>query len=322
MNKIAITTGDLLGIGEEITIKALNALNLPKEDVLIIGKNLNPNLNVQYETLEIDPKDNGKFCFESLKTACALAQEGKIKAIVTAPVSKEALYKSGYKYSGQTEILQEFLGSSDKNSGHSDKNSGNNKDDGDISQKDISQKAEMIFISNDLRVLLLTRHLALKDVKLTKELIIEKVLRTNKFLIEKCNVQNPRFALCALNPHAGENGILGNEEKEIMVPAVKKLQALGVNITEPLSADGLFAHVGEKYLQNQKQDYDCILASYHDQGLCPVKALCFKKVVNTTIGLKVIRTSPSSGTAYDIAGKGIADETGMIEAIKLAFQLQ
>ncbi len=148
----------------------------------------------------------------------------------------------------------------------------------------------MIFISNDLRVLLLTRHLALKDVKLTKELIIEKVLRTNKFLIEKCNVQNPRFALCALNPHAGENGILGNEEKEIMVPAVKKLQALGVNITEPLSADGLFAHVGEKYLQNQKQDYDCILASYHDQGLCPVKALCFKKVVNTTIGLKVIRT--------------------------------
>lgn len=296
MNKIAITTGDLLGIGEEITIKALNTLNLPEKDVLIIGKNINSKLNIQYETIEIDPKDNGKFCFESLKTACNLANEEKIQAIVTAPVSKEALYKSGYKCSGQTEILQELLG--DKNN-----------------------KAEMIFISKDLRVLLLTRHLALKDVKLTKELIIEKVLRTNKFLIEKCGIENPRFALCALNPHAGENGILGLEEKEIMTPAVLELRKLGINITEPLSGDGLFAHVGEKYLNNEKQDYDCILASYHDQGLCPVKALCFKKTVNTTIGLKVIRTSPSSGTAYDIAGKGIADATGMIEAIKLAIKL-
>jgi len=297
MNKIAITTGDLLGIGEEITIKALNTLNLPVEDVLIIGKNINSKLNIQYETIEIDPKDNGKFCFESLKTACTLANENKIKGIVTAPVSKEALYKSGYKYSGQTEILQKFLG--DKNS-----------------------KAEMIFISNDLRVLLLTRHLALKDVKLSKEMIVEKVLRTNEFLIEKCGIKNPKFALCALNPHAGENGILGCEEKEIMLPAVLKLRELNINITEPLSADGLFARVGEKYLNNKKQDYDCILASYHDQGLCPVKALCFKKTVNTTIGLKVIRTSPSSGTAYDIAGKGIADAAGMVEAIKLALSFQ
>jgi len=159
MNKIAITTGDIKGIGEEITIKALNALNLPKNKVLIIGKNLNGALNKSYETIEVDPSDNGKFCFTTLKIASTLANEGKIKAIVTAPVSKEALFKSGYKYSGQTEILQKFLG--DKNS-----------------------KAEMMFISNDLRVLLLTRHLALKDIKLTKDLIIEKVLRTNKFLIE------------------------------------------------------------------------------------------------------------------------------------------
>ncbi len=105
------------------------------------------------------------------------------------------------------------------------------------------------------------------------------------------------------------------------MPAVKTLRNLGINITDPLSADGLFAHVGENYLNNKIQDYDCILASYHDQGLCPVKALCFKHVVNTTIGLKVIRTSPSSGTAYDIAGKNIADPSGMIEAIKLAFKL-
>lgn len=296
MNKIAITTGDTLGIGEEITIKALNALNLPEDEILIIGKNLNDALNKSYETIEVDPSDNGKFCFTTLKIASSLANEGKIKAIVTAPVSKEALFKSGYKYSGQTEILQEFLG-------------------------DNNSKAEMMFISNDLRVLLLTRHLAIKDIKLTKDLIIEKVLRTNKFLIEKCNIKKPKFALCALNPHAGENSILGDEEVNIMNPAVDYLKSLSINITPPLSADGLFAHVGEKYLNNQKQDYDCILAAYHDQGLCPVKALCFKKVVNTTIGLKIIRTSPSSGTAYDIAGKNIADPTGMIEAIKLAAKL-
>lgn len=296
MNKIAITTGDTKGIGEEITVKALNTLKLPVDNVLIIGKNLNNLLNTSYETIEINPSDNGKFCFETLKTASALANEGKISAIVTAPVSKEALHKSGYKYSGQTEILQEFLG-------------------------DFESKAEMMFISKDLRVLLLTRHLALKDVKLTEDLIIEKVKRTNKFLIEKYGIKSPKFALCALNPHAGENGILGDEEIKIMLPAVEKLKTAGINITPPLSADGLFAHVGEKYLNNQKQDYDCILASYHDQGLCPVKALCFKQVVNTTIGLKIVRTSPSSGTAYDIAGKGIADPKGMIEAIKLALEL-
>lgn len=296
MNKIAITTGDTKGIGEEITIKALNALNLPADDVLIIGKNLNNSLNTSYKTIEIDPSDNGKFCFETLKTASHLADEGKIKAIVTAPVSKEALYKSGYKYSGQTEILQEFLGND-------------------------RSKAEMMFISKDLRVLLLTRHLALKDIKLTEDLIIEKAERTNKFLTEKCGIKSPKLALCAFNPHAGENGILGYEEIEIMLPAVEKLKAAGINITPPLSADGLFAHAGEKYLTNQKQDYDCILACYHDQGLCSVKALCFKHVVNTTIGLKIIRTSPSSGTAYDIAGKGIADPQGMIEAIKLALEL-
>lgn len=296
MNKIAITTGDTKGIGEEITVKALNALNLSADNILIIGKSLNDSLNTPYETIEIDPSDNGKFCFETLKIASSLANEGKISAIVTAPVSKEALHKSGYKYSGQTEILQEFLG--DENS-----------------------KAEMMFISRDLRVLLLTRHLALKDVKLTEDLIIEKVKRTNKFLIEKCGIKSPKFALCALNPHAGENGILGDEEIKIMFPAIEKLKAENINITPPLSADGLFAHVGEKYLNNQKQDYDCILAAYHDQGLCPVKALCFKQVVNTTIGLKIIRTSPSSGTAYDIAGKGIADPKGMIEAIKLAQEL-
>ena len=294
--KIAITTGDTLGIGEEITIKALNALKLPSEEVLIIGKNLNDCLLDTYDTIELDTSDNGRFCFNTLKTASDLANEGVIQAIVTAPVSKEALFKSGFHYSGQTEILQELLGNKDS-------------------------KAEMLFFSYYLRVLLLTRHIPLNQVKLSKNLIIEKSLRVCKFLVQKCGIESPKLALCALNPHAGENGILGDDEIEIMTPAVLELRDLGVDITFPLSADGLFAGVGEKYLNGEKQYYDCILAAYHDQGLCPIKALCFKKAVNTTIGLKVIRTSPSSGTAYDIAGQGIADATGMAEAIKLALQL-
>ena len=139
-------------------------------------------------------------------------------------------------------------------------------------------------------------------------MIVDKALRLNDFLKTYCKINSPKIALCALNPHAGEGGMLGREEIEIMSPAVEILQKSGVNISEPKSADALFAKAGKKYINSQKQDYDAIISCYHDQGLCPVKALCFDKTVNTTIGLKVIRTSPSCGTAYDIAGKGIADE--------------
>lgn len=289
MYKIAITTGDLLGIGAEITKKALDILNLPKDEVLIIGQKISE----KYDTIEVDTSDNGKFCYETLKIASNLAKEGKIKAIVTAPVAKIALLKSGYNFSGQTEVLEKMF----------------------------NKKAEMLFIANDFRVMLLTRHLALKDVKITKELVFDKVLRLNKFLVEYCKIAKPKIALCALNPHAGEEGMLGREEIDTITPAVCELRESGIDITEPKSADGLFASVGKKYLSNQKQDYDAIIACYHDQGLCPVKALAFDNTVNTSIGLDVIRTSPSSGTAYDIAGKGIANPCGMVEAIKLAYKL-
>ena len=152
-------------------------------------------------------------------------------------------------------------------------------------------------------------------------MIKDKITRLNTFLREYCKIENPKIAMCALNPHAGEGGMLGREEIEIIIPATEKLNEAGIDVTEPKSADALFARVGKKYLNRQKQDYDAIVACYHDQGLCPVKALCFDKTVNTTIGLKIIRTSPSCGTAYDIAGKGIADETSMVEAIKLAYRL-
>ena len=287
--KIAITTGDLKGIGLEITKKALDELNLPCNEVLIIGKQVDS----KYKTIEIDDKINGEFCYKSLECAVNIAKNGEIGAIVTAPVSKFALLEAGYNFSGQTEVLQKLF----------------------------DKKAEMLFIANDFRVMLLTRHIALNQVKITREMVRDKVLRLNKFLVEKCNIQKPKIAFCALNPHCGENGMLGREEIDILIPEIKQLQEQGFDVLEPKSADALFASVGKKYLNGEKQEYDAIIACYHDQGLCPVKALCFDKTVNTSIGLDVIRTSPSCGTAYDIAGKGVANPQSMVEAIKLAYKL-
>lgn len=290
--KIAITTGDKFGIGKEITKKALDVLKLPKEDVLIVGEKI----DVDYDFFEIKEKENGTFCYKSLEYVANLAKTGIISSIVTAPVSKEELHKSGFIFNGQTEVLEKLLA---KNNQH----------------------AEMLFIADELKVMLLTRHLSLKEINLTIEEIVYKTKILNKFLIDKYKIKSPKIALCALNPHCGENGILGREEIEILNPAVEKLNSSGINVTHPKSADSLFAKIGKEYLNNQKLSYDAILACYHDQGLCPVKALAFDKAINTTIGLDTIRTSPSSGTAYDIAGKNIADATSMIEAIKLAYKI-
>ncbi len=292
-NKIAITTGDPLGIGEEITYKALLELRPPVDKIVIIGKNL----GLGYETIELNQKDIGKYCFECLRTAADLARLGQIQGIVTAPVSKEQLNKSGYHYSGQTEILEKLLSDNE------------------------NEKAEMLFIAKELRVMLLTRHVPLKNIEITKDMIIQKVQRLNKFLKEKCNIQYPKIALCALNPHAGENGILGHEEIDTIIPAVNSLNSLGIFAYGPYSADGLFSNAGKKYLQDKKQDYDAYVAMYHDQGLCAVKALTGNDAVNTTIGLSIIRTSPSSGTAYDIKGKNIANFDGMVDAIKVILKL-
>lgn len=290
--KIAITTGDKKGIGKEITEKALNILKPDRKDILIIGEKI----NADYDFLAVDEVENGKFCYKCLEAACRLAYENKIKAIVTSPVSKEELYKSGYIFNGQTEVLESLLA------------------------KD-NQKAQMLFIADELKVMLLTRHFALKEINLTIDDVILKTEILNDFLIQKYNIKFPKIALCAFNPHCGEGGILGDEEIKILNPAVEILNKKGINITKPISADALFARVGKEYLNKTKLSYDAILACYHDQGLCPVKALAFDKAINTTIGLNIIRTSPSSGTAYDIAGKNIANPDSMIEAIKLALKL-
>lgn len=292
MRKIAITTGDPNGIGAEITIKALNTLNLPVEKVLLISNrkvlDFYGKLNSDYEILEIpydaeiEPgkvtKAAGEFSFLSVKKACEI----NAKAIVTAPVAKNALHLAGYNFNGQTEILQKFLAHD-------------------------NQLAEMLFVAGKFRVLLLTRHVALKDIVLTKDMVIEKILNLKDFFVKHFGIYEPEFALCGFNPHAGEDGILGREEIDILIPAVVELRKKGVNITNPLPADTLFI---------KAMNYDCCIANYHDQGLIPIKTVAGDKTVNMTIGLDIIRTSPGHGTAFDIAGKNVADETGMISAIK------
>lgn len=302
-NKIIITTGDPNGVGAEVTIKALNLLNLPSKDIVIIShsKILNTygSINNNYEIIEIDypakvvpgeiSASAGDFAFRALQKACEL----KPKFIVTAPTSKEAMSLAGHNYKGQTEILEKFLAHD-------------------------GQKAEMLFVSKDFRVLLLTRHCALKDVSglITKELIIEKTERLRSFFQNKLMIKKPSFALCGLNPHAGENGVIGEEETERILPAIEAVRKRGINITNPLPADTLFVKAVQNYVSGEKMPYDCYIACYHDQGLIPIKAIASKKTVNMTIGLDIIRTSPSHGTAFDIAGKNIANPNSMIEAIK------
>ena len=307
MNKIAITTGDPNGIGAEITIKALNKLKIDSDKVVIISNkevlNFYGRLDIPYEIIEypyqakdIIPgaitQEAGEFSYQILKKACEI----RPKAIVTAPTAKKAMHLAGHFYNGQTEVLQNFLAKG-------------------------NQQAEMLFIADNFRVLLLTRHCALKDIHLTKDEIITKIKNTVKVFEDKLGIKNPTFALCGLNPHAGENGILGDEETDILIPAVKKLNEEGINITLPQPADTLFVNAAKNYFKGTKDEFDCYIANYHDQGLIPIKTVAGMNTVNTTIGLDIIRTSPGHGTAFDIAGKNIANPDGMVAAIKQAEKL-
>lgn len=304
-DKIAITTGDPNGIGAEITIKALRKLDLPKDKIVLVSNkkilDFYGSLDKDYEIKEIpfeadiEPgkvtKAGGEFSFQSLNTVC----EMRPKAIVTAPVAKNALHLAGHIFNGQTEVLQNFL-----------------SHDG--------QLAEMLFVARDFRVLLLTRHCALKNILISKDIVVEKILNLKEFFQTHLNIKTPKFALCGFNPHSGEDGILGSEEIEILNPAVEELKKAGVNITAPLPADTLFVKAGQNYYKNEKLPFDCYIANYHDQGLIPIKTVAGDETVNMTIGLDIIRTSPGHGTAFDIAGKNVADENGMISAIKSAIE--
>ena len=302
-NKILITTGDINGIGTEITIKALNIIKPSTDKVAIVTNKrslaLYEDLLSEYEIIDIPYNDevkfgeitpeSGEFSFNSLKKACELRPQ----AIVTAPVSKEALHKAGHKFNGQTEILDYFLAHD-------------------------GQKAEMLFVSKGFNVFLLTRHCALTDVPklITEKMLVEKIERLNTFFKNTLHIQNPKFALCSLNPHAGEGGILGEEEIKTVIPAIDKLRKMGISITNPLPSDTLFVEPAKAYFEGKPALYDCYIAMYHDQGLIPIKTVAGSDTVNMTIGLDIIRTSPSHGTAFDIAGRHVANPSSMISAIK------
>ena len=318
--KLGLTLGDINGIGIEVAIKALNKIENADNIVLFGSKKvfdyhvkflqIEPLFNYEFVDIDMDEnlKNNDKtvnwgkndinsgfISFYSLKKAIDFANENKISAIVTAPTSKTAMNMAGFHFNGQTEILQKYL----KNNNETEKN------------------AQMLFCTNEgFRVLLLTRHLSLKDVPkaINKEMIITNVVEINSILINDFKINKPKIAFCALNPHAGEDGLLGDEEIKIINPAIKELKAKNIDVNGAFSADTLFT-------LNNISKFDLFISCYHDQGLIPIKMLYFDKTVNTTVGLSKIRTSPTHGTAFDIAGKNLANEASMKEAIKLAMKL-
>jgi 4-hydroxythreonine-4-phosphate dehydrogenase len=227
----------------------------------------------------------------ALETAIGLTRSGASSALVTGPVSKHALQGIGYTHPGQTEFIAERCGVSAHN-------------------------AVMMLAGPSLRVVPLTIHIPLSEVpeRLTSELIVARARVVARGLIRDFNIENPRLAIAGLNPHAGESGRLGDEETRIIAPAIDQLRSEGLTIDGPLAADAMFSPA-------IRTQYDALLCAYHDQALAPFKALHFHDGVNLTLGLPIIRTSPDHGTAFNIAGQGVADPLPTISALRMAAQL-
>lgn len=311
--RIAITMGDPAGVGPEIIVKAFAQEDIYKicnpivigdravikEVIRAVGMDFDPD-NIEILNLnEIkDPsrlikgtpsEDSGKACFSYIRKAVELYRLGIIHAIVTCPISKTALRMAGLPWFGHTDMLAELTETEDY---------------------------AMAFYSENLKVILATIHVPLKEVPfLIKK---ERVIRTILFAKKACDmlhIENPRIAVCGLNPHAGEEGIIGREEIEEIIPAIKETKALGINVSGPYPSDSLFWRA-------YKGEFDIVVGMYHDQALAPFKLVAFDKGVNFTVGLPFVRTSPDHGTAYDIAWQGKADPTSLLEAIKLAVRME
>ncbi len=233
---------------------------------------------------------SGRASLEYIDKALDIACAGEADAIVTAPVSKSSIQKAGFpNFRGHTEYFAERTG---------------------------TKKFAMMFVGEGLKVTLVTRHIALKRVPgvLTSALISDAISLTHKYLKDSFGIKFPKIGVCGLNPHAGEFGAFGTEEQNIITPAIRRLSKTMKNIYGPIPADAAFYDALNKR-------YDAVVAMYHDQALAPFKMLYFKSGVNLTLGLPFVRTSPDHGTAFDIAGKGVADPSSMIEAIRLACRL-
>lgn len=323
---IGITMGDAAGIGPEIIMKALghqemydqcNPLVIGDAKILervlpVIGSSLNVNAiqepsEAKYEYGTVDvidlnlvPADleygkvsavAGDAAFQFLAKAIDLAKKQQIQSICTAPLNKEALHQGGHLYPGHTEILADLTD---------------------------TQDFSMMLTTPNLRVIHLTTHMGLIDAiaSINPERTYT-VVKLAHDTLKKAGFENPRVAVCGINPHAGENGLFGNgEEEEKLQPGIERAQQEGINVVGPLPADTLFFRAG-------RGDFDIVVACYHDQGHAPIKVMGIEEGVNITVGLKggIIRTSVDHGTAFDIAGKNIADDKSMLAAIRSAIEL-
>ncbi|GGC85156.1 4-hydroxythreonine-4-phosphate dehydrogenase 2 [Thalassobacillus devorans] len=321
---IGITMGDAAGVGPEIIVKSLMDANIHEHAIpLVIGdkkmldraarivgadvtiRNVHKNeefLGEKGEILCLDldllpenlpfgrvSAEAGHAAFEYLRTAIELAKEGKINAICTAPLNKEALHKGGHLYPGHTEILAELTDTSN---------------------------FSMMLSSPKLKVIHVTTHVGLIDaVSMINPNRVYDVIRMAHDTLSRAGNPEPKIAVCGINPHAGENGLFGyGEEEEKVIPGVEQAQEEGIAVQGPLPADTLF-------FRAVRGDFDIVVAMYHDQGHGPIKVLGLESGVNITVGLPIIRTSVDHGTAFDIAGTGIADEKSLQEALRQAIEL-
>jgi 4-hydroxythreonine-4-phosphate dehydrogenase len=321
--KVGISIGDINGIGPEVIMKALKDARMMLDCTPIIygstkifahyKKVLNDQdfnyqscklaeeaqirkinvVNVWSDEVEFQmgqvTEQGGKLAFMALERATQDLASGKVDVLVTAPISKEAMAKSGFQFPGHTEYLADLSG---------------------------EDQALMVMVADQLRVALATVHVPLKEVHstLSRNLIIDKIRSFDASLRKDFGVVRPKIAVFGLNPHAGENGKMGTEEQEIILPAINQAKQDGVLAFGPYPADGFFG-------SEARNQYDGVLAMYHDQGLAAFKALAFDDGVNYTAGLPIVRTSPDHGTAFDIAGKDKASPNSMRQAIYLAIDV-
>jgi 4-hydroxythreonine-4-phosphate dehydrogenase len=282
--RVAITAGDPAGIGPEVAARAAaDARVLAVCEPIVYA----PPAGVEF-TPGVLSGAAGRAAYDVIVRAVTDAQQGVVQAIATAPVNKEAFRLAGLQWSGHTDLLAHLTG---------------------------ARHVAMMFHSDVLRVVLATVHIALADVpRALTQSSLERTIALTARELPLFDKVEPRIAVAGLNPHAGEHGLFGREEIDVIVPAVEACRARGIDVSGPFPGDTVFVRA-------TRGDFDVVVACYHDQGLIPVKLLAFGKAVNVTLGLPIIRTSVDHGTAFDIAGQGIADPESMVAAVLLAARM-
>jgi len=282
--RVAITVGDPSGIGPEIAAKtARDARVVQACEPVLYGPP-----DVTSFAPGVLNAAAGRAAYDAIVRAVEDARRGEVAAIATAPINKEAFRLAGLPWNGHTDLLAHLTGARD---------------------------VAMMFHSEALRVVLATVHIPLADVPRTlTAALMERTIALTARELPKFDKVAPRIAVAGLNPHAGEHGLFGREDAEAIVPAIEACRSRGIDVSGPFPADTVFVRA-------RRGEFDVVVACYHDQGLIPVKLVAFGQAVNVTLGLPIVRTSVDHGTAFDIAGKGIADPGSMIEAVLLAARL-